>query len=165
MAPTHAATPDPLDARLLLALDDEPDATVLGLSRRLGIARNTVHARLQRLTAADGPVRDFTRRVDPAGLGYPLTAFVSVAVSQSEGPAVIGRLQELPEVVQIHLTTGEADLLVTVVARDTADLLRVTTAMLSVPGVMRTNSTMSLSEAMPLRVRPLLEQLAAGGPR
>lgn len=160
-----SASLDALDARLLLALDDDPDATVLGLSRALGIARNTVHARLQRLTSPDGPVRDFTRRVDPAGLGYPLTAFVFVAVSQSEGQSVTRRLQELPEVVQIHLTTGEADLFVTVVARDTADLLRVTTAMLTIPGVMRTNSTVSLTEALPLRVRPLLEQLAAAGPR
>lgn len=154
--------PDALDARILLALDDDPDATVLGLARSLGVARNTVHARLQRMAAPGGPVRSYTRRIDPAGLGYPLTAFVLVALSQSDGPTVIDRLRELPEVVQIHCTTGEADLLVTVVARDTADLLRVTTAMLGVPGVTRTSTTMSLIEAMPLRTRPLLERIAAG---
>lgn len=160
MTTVGPAALDPLDARLLLALDDDPEATVLALARTLGVARNTVHARLQRLTAASGPVRDYTRRVDPAGLGYPLTAFVLVAVSQADGPSVIGHLAELPEVVQVHCTTGEADLLVTVVARDTADLLRITTAMLGVAGVMRTNTTMSLIEAMPLRVRPLLERIA-----
>jgi len=42
---------DPLDARILLALDDDPEATTLALSRRLGIARNTVHARLRRIGA------------------------------------------------------------------------------------------------------------------
>ncbi|MCU1405772.1 MAG: Lrp/AsnC family transcriptional regulator, partial [Glaciihabitans sp.] len=52
---------DPLDARLLLALDDDPDATVLSLSRSLGVARNTVHARLRRL-AADGTLKGFSRR-------------------------------------------------------------------------------------------------------
>ena len=41
---------DSLDARLLLALDDDPDATILALARTLGVARNTVHARFARLT-------------------------------------------------------------------------------------------------------------------
>ena len=39
---------DPLDARILLALDDDPAATILSLSRTLGVARNTVQARLKR---------------------------------------------------------------------------------------------------------------------
>jgi DNA-binding Lrp family transcriptional regulator len=76
---------DPLDARILLALDDDPEATTLALSRRLGIARNTVHARLRRVSAY--ALRSFAQRIDPAALGYPLVAFVSVSISQSEGAA------------------------------------------------------------------------------
>lgn len=49
---------DPLDARIALALDDDPDATILALAQTLGVARNTVHARLRRM-AADGALKPF----------------------------------------------------------------------------------------------------------
>lgn len=151
---------DALDARILLAVDDDPDATVLALARSLGIARNTVHARLRRMTDS-GALGSFSRRVDPAALGFGLVAFISVAISQSAGVRATAGLQEIPEVVEIHSTTGEADLLLKVVARNTADLLRITNGMLTVEGVVRTNTAISLVEAMPLRVRGLLEAAAA----
>jgi DNA-binding Lrp family transcriptional regulator len=152
---------DPVDARILLALDDEPEATTLGLSRALGIARNTIHARLRRLAAT--ALRSFARRVDPAALGYPLVAFVSLSVSQTEGAAAAEGLMALAEVVEMHATTGDADMLAKVVARDTAHLYEVTTAMLQVPGVQRSSTTISLAEHLPFRVRPLLVQAARGG--
>lgn len=152
---------DPLDARLLLALDDDPEATVLALARTLGVARNTVHARLNRL-ARSGALRSFGRRVDPAALGYPLIAFVSIEISQSNGSLALDGLHAIPEVVEIHATTGEADFLVKVVARSTEDLHRITNAMLTIGGVMRTNTAISLVEEMPPRIRPLLEAAARG---
>ena len=42
-------TLDSLDGRIILALDKDPEASALALSRTLGVARNTVHARLGRL--------------------------------------------------------------------------------------------------------------------
>lgn len=150
---------DALDARILLALDDDPDATTLAIARTLGVARNTVQARLKRL-AREGALRDFGQRVDPAALGYPLVAFVSLEISQSSGDAAAAGLIALPEVVEIHSTTGDADLLVKVVARDTAHLYRVTNTMLTIPGVKRSSTAISLAEVLPTRLRALLEAVA-----
>ena len=150
---------DSLDARLLLALDDDPDATILALARTLGVARNTVHARFARLTRI-GALKEPSRRVDPAALGYSLVAFVSIAISQATGHLAEAGLAELPEVVEIHSTTGEADLLVKVLARSTEELRRITVEMLAIEGVVRTNTAISLVETMPLRLRPLLERAA-----
>jgi DNA-binding Lrp family transcriptional regulator len=149
---------DPLDARILLALDDDPDATILSLARSLGVARNTVQARLKRLEA--GALRSFGQRVDPAALGYPLVAFVSLSISQSAGDAAADDLSRIPEVIEIHATTGDADMLVKVVARDTAHLYALTTAMLALPGVQRSSTSISLVEQLPTRMRPLLECVA-----
>ena len=44
---------DATDARLLLALAEDPRASVMALSQRLGLARNTVQARLSRLESND----------------------------------------------------------------------------------------------------------------
>jgi hypothetical protein len=54
-------------------------------------------------------------------------------------------------------------MLAKVVARDTAHLHEVTTAMLKVPGVQRSSTTISLAEHLPTRLRPLLVRAAQGG--
>lgn len=100
---------DALDARLLLALDDAPDATVSALAAALGVARNTVHARLTRLRAT-GVLQEMSRRIDPAALGYALVAFVSISISQSTDRQVTQALQQIPQVVEIHSITGDADI-------------------------------------------------------
>jgi len=152
---------DAVDARILLALDDDPDATALALAQRVGIARNTLQARLRRLQAS-GALGQFSRRIDPAALGRSLVAFVSIALTQAGGKRATAALAAVPEVVEVHAITGDADLLVRVVARDTADLHRVTRELLAIPEVERTNTVVSLQEEMPLRLRALLEQAAHG---
>lgn len=150
---------DATDARILAALDDDPHATVLGLSRALGLARNTVHARLRRLESGDalGPV---TRRVRPSALGYPLVAFIEIEISQGMMRDAHSAISAIPEVVEAHATTGGADLLIKVLARDTADLHRLTNMLLDIPGVQRTNTAVSLDEVIPPRLAPLLDRLS-----
>jgi len=141
---------DGLDARIVLELDKDPEATVLTLARVLGIARNTVHARLRRL-AADGVLLPFSRRVDLAALGHELVAFMSLSISQTSADAVLTALLLMPEVV----------------ARDTHDLHRLTAAILAVDGVQRSSTAVSLSEVVPYRPEALLQATAQTweGPR
>jgi len=150
---------DALDAQIILALDGDPDATILSLARTLGIARNTVHARLRRL-AEDGTLKPFSQRLDLRALGYELVAFMSLSVSQTD-PGIVAGLLEVPEVISAYHTTGDADILVQVVAKSTHDLHRITDAILAVDGVVRTSTAISLDEAIPYRPDALL-RIAAG---
>lgn len=152
-------TLDPLDARILLALDDEPDAPAVVLARTLGISRNTVHARLQRL-AREGALQPFSSRVPPATLGYELVAFISLQIDQATGDAALAGLAGIPEIVEMHATTGDGDVLARVVAKDTQDLYRVANAMLAVDGVSRAATSVSLAQVLPYRTRQLLEHAA-----
>lgn len=70
-------------------------------------------------------------------------------------------LRTIPEIVEMHATTGDADLLAKVAAKDPVDLHRVTNRMLAVDGVVRTSTAMSLVEVMPARTLPLLQPVAA----
>lgn len=150
---------DALDARILLALDRDPQATVLSLSGELGVARNTVHARLRRLLT-DGSLGPFSQRVRNESLGLPLIGFISIAISQSASNEAVEALRTIPEIIEMHATTGEADLLAKVAAKDPADLHRITNLMLGIDGVVRTSTAMSLVEVMPTRTVPLLEAAA-----
>ncbi|UDY24992.1 Lrp/AsnC family transcriptional regulator [Nocardioides sp. Kera G14] len=150
---------DPLDAQILLALDDEPDAALLAVAKRLGVSRNTVHARLRRMEA-EGLFLGFSQRVSLTTLGHPLIAFISLQIDQALSESAEAALVEIPEVVEIHATTGDADLLVTVAAQDADDLYRITNAIVRTPGVARSSTAVSLSQPLPRRTRSLIARLA-----
>jgi DNA-binding Lrp family transcriptional regulator len=151
---------DDLDARLLALLVTEPRIGVLECSRRLGVARGTVQARLDRLQAR-GVVRGFGPEIDPAMLGYGVTAFVTLEIRQARGhDPVSERLAAIPEVLEVHTITGAGDMLCRVVARSNADLQRVIDAVVDVEGVMRASTVIVLSDPVPYRVLPLVERAA-----
>jgi DNA-binding Lrp family transcriptional regulator len=147
---------DSLDARLLGLFAAEPRVGVLEASRRLGVARGTVQARLDKLEAA-GVVRGWGPDVDPAAVGYPVTAFVTLGIRQPRGhdPTAV-RLAAIPEVLEVHTITGNGDLLCRVVARSNADLQRVIDAIVDVEGVERTSTVIALATVVPYRAQPLV---------
>jgi DNA-binding Lrp family transcriptional regulator len=67
---------DHLDARLIRLFTEEPRIGVMEASRRFGVARGTVQARLDRLQDT-GVIRGFGPRIDPVALGYAVTAFAT----------------------------------------------------------------------------------------
>lgn len=150
---------DSTDARLLLALTESPRASVLALSERLGLSRNTVQARLAGLEAR-GVLRSFERRIDPAALGYPLTAFVMVQVVQRLLDEVAAALGRVPEVLEVQGVSGPSDLVVTVVARDADDLYRIAGRLLAIEGVERTSTALVMTTLVEHRLAPLLERIS-----
>jgi len=156
------AAPDRLDAtdaRLLLALSADPRATVLSLAQTLGLARNTVQARLARLESG-GVLDPFERRVRPEALGYRLGAYVTVQVAQRSLAEVSSALADIPEVLEVIGLSGVADLLVHVVARDADDLWRISEHLLAIPGVQRIDTALAMRRFVEHRVAPLLERAA-----
>ncbi|MCQ4121803.1 Lrp/AsnC family transcriptional regulator [Rhodococcus tibetensis] len=150
---------DRTDARLLLALCDVPRATGVQLASLLGMARNTVQARMSRWDEHKvlAPV---DRCVAPRDLGYPLQAFVTAVVDQHRLEDVIDHLRDIAEVTEVVGISGVADLHIGVVAIDADDLYRVAGLILAVPGIERTTVSVAMRDAIPYRTRPLLERFA-----
>ncbi len=152
---------DRLDAALIELLAAEPRVGVLEASRRLRVARGTVQARLERL-AARGVITGYGPEVDPAALGYEVTAFITLEIRQAGGhDPVAERLAAIPEVLEVHTITGAGDMLCRVVARTNADLQRVLDAIVSTEGVVRSATLISLATQVPYRVLPLVRATAA----
>ncbi|KGN34816.1 AsnC family transcriptional regulator [Knoellia sinensis KCTC 19936] len=154
---------DSLDARLIALFTDNPSIGVLGASRRLGVARGTVQARLDRLQGR-GIISSMGPQVDPASLGFPVTAFCTLEIRQRQGhEPVVAHLSAIPEVLEIHSTTGVGDLIVRVVARDNADLGRVIDEIIDDVHVLRANTSMCLVTHLDHRTGPLVEAAAHRG--
>ena len=147
---------DKLDADLIALLTEEPRLGVFEASRRLGVARGTIQARLDRLMRT-GVVRDFAPTVDSEALGYPVTAFVTAEIAQGDRDVtVVEHLRGIPEVLEVHTITGAGDLMIRAVARSNADLQRVIDRIVSDPNITRTSTVIALATKIDHRSVPLV---------
>lgn len=150
---------DATDARLVIALVQDPRRTIVALAAKLGLSRNTVQARMARLEEND-VFLPFDRRVNPAALGYCLMAFISIHVQQQKLARIVRELATIPEIIQGHGLSGQADLLVCVVCTDAEDLFRINGAILACEGVERAETSLAMGEVIPFRMEPLLQRQA-----
>lgn len=155
---------DELDGRLIALLTGEPRVGVLEASRRLGVARGTVQARLDRLHAR-GVITGYGPDIDPAAIDFGVTAFVTLELRQAGGhDPVAQRLAAIAEVLEAHTITGVGDMLCRVVARSNADLQRVIDAIVDTEGVVRTSTVIALDLPLPHRVLPLIRAAVTTSP-
>ncbi len=151
---------DKLDASILQLFADEPRIGVLEASRRLRVARGTVQARLERMERA-GVVRGWGPQVVPEAMGFPVTAFVTLEISQARGHDPVGEhLALIPEVIEAHTVTGPGDLWCRVVARSNSDLQRVLDTVVSFPGIERSATMITLATQIEPRTLPLVASAA-----
>ena len=152
---------DDLDVKLIELFSAEPRIGALEASRRLGIARGTVSARLERLERS-GVVSGWGPTLDPAALGHPVTAFLTLEIRQGAGHDSVGdHLTAIPEVLEACTITGPGDMLARVVARSNTDLQRVIDRALDHPGIIRSSTVIALATQVPYRTTPLLRASVA----
>jgi DNA-binding Lrp family transcriptional regulator len=145
---------DALDARLIRAISDQPRAAVTELTRQLGVPRQTIKARLDKLRQR-GIICGFD--LDLRAMGYEVLAFVSLEIAQGQLQHVAKHLREIPEVLEIHSVTGPGDLHCRVVARTNDHLQCIIDRILEVQGVDRTTTQIALNERLRHRVLPLVD--------
>ncbi|WP_296603769.1 Lrp/AsnC family transcriptional regulator [Nocardioides sp.] len=153
---------DRLDSRLIDLFSEQPRVGVLEASRRLGVARGTVQARLDKLAAA-GVITGWGPELSPEALGFPVTAFLTLEIRQGTrtgGHDAVGEhLASIAEVLEVHTITGAGDLWARVVARSNADLQRVIDRVLESPTIVRSSTVIALATQVPYRVLPLARTL------
>lgn len=151
---THSALDD-VDRRIIAVLEDEPRLPVVELARRVGVARGTAQARLDRLFER-GVIAGFGPHVDPAAIGYPVLAFTTLATTQADLESLIAHLREVPEVLEVHTVTGVDDVICRICARSNEHLQEVLSVVLSGPTIRHSTTDIALTTAVPLRTTQLV---------
>jgi DNA-binding Lrp family transcriptional regulator len=147
---------DDLDRTVIDLFATDPRIGVLEASRRLGVARGTVQARLDKLEAA-GVITGWGPDLATAALGYPVTAFLTLEITQGAGHEVVAEhLSTIPEVLEAYTITGTGDMWCRVVSRSNSDLQRVIDRVVAFAGINRTSTVMALATQVPYRVLPLV---------
>jgi DNA-binding Lrp family transcriptional regulator len=146
---THFAhSLDDLDLALLRLLDTEPRIGMLEASRRLGVARGTVTARLDRMRER-GVVTGFGPDVDLRAVGYAVMAFSILELAQGRIRDVTEVLESIPEVLEAHTIAGRGDLLIRIVARSNDHLMEIIEAILASPHIGRAETMIALTSQIP----------------
>lgn len=149
------STLDRVDLELLTALAEDPRTTIVALADALGLSRNTIQARMARLEQT-GIFLSYERSLSPEILGFPLQAFVSIGLRQTDLPRITAELARIPEVLQVHGLSGSIDLLARVACRDARHLFDTDARILSIEGVERTETSLAMGEVIPFRVAGLI---------
>ena len=149
---------DRLDTSLLEELHTNARVGVLELSRRLGIARGTVQARIDRLVSA-GVIRSFNANLNLEALGYHVKAYVTVEVKEGQIDSVVEPLGKIDEVIEVHSVAAQGDMLCLVVARSNEHLMDVLESILSVPDIARTSTAIVLKSQIDNRCHQLLRSI------
>jgi Lrp/AsnC family transcriptional regulator, leucine-responsive regulatory protein len=114
---------DPKAWQLLNALQADGRAPLKALAAATGLSIAATAERLHRLQDS-GIVRGIGADVDAAKAGYAVRAIVGITTEQAAKKRLIDTLRRAPEVLECHHVAGDNSYLMTVVARDLADLER-----------------------------------------
>jgi DNA-binding Lrp family transcriptional regulator len=151
---------DDLDARLIAELRAHPRLGLLEISRRLGVARGTVQARLSKLERR-GVVLGYGPEIDAAELGHAIQALVMLELTQGRLAEAVEALEATPEVLEVDAVSGPQDLICRVAARDTEHLQELVNRLLATDAIRRSTSYVVLSRPIRPRIQPLVD--AVGG--
>ena len=146
-------TIDNLDRDILKILIKDAKIPYTEIAKRLVVSPGTIHVRMKRMERL-GIVKGATLELDPAKVGYDLTAFVGIyLIKGSVYNEVIEEIKQITEIVEAHYTTGEYSIFIKILCKNTDHLREVVAAKLqSLKGVMRTETIISLGESFKKQV-------------
>lgn len=114
---------DSMDEQILGMLIRNARTPFLEIARACGVSGTAIHQRVQRLTSL-GIILGTEYKINPARIGYNTCAFVGLrTTADTDLRKAAEALKDIPEVVEVHCTGEEYDLLVKMYARDNNHLL------------------------------------------
>ena len=157
---------DRVDAEMLERLQKDGRLSNAKLAAQLSMSETPCWRRLKRLEES-GIIEGYQAVLNRCKLGFGVMAFVQLGCAQHDEEVTKQfrlAVQNSPNVLSCHNTTGEADYLLVVVARDLDDYSRFVEKVLrNLPGVTSIRSNLSLRELKSSNLLPVLidGQLAA----
>jgi len=146
---------DPLDYKILKILVEDANLPYTEIGQRLDVSGGTVHVRMKKMESL-GIVKGAQLLIDYSKIGWDITAFLGIYLDKSSlYEDVAKQLEAIPEVVNIHYTTGIYSIFVKIICRDTQHLREVLHDKIQrVSGIQRTETFISLEESL-IRNTPL----------
>lgn len=138
---------DKFDLAILAVLQQDSRTSLQEISSRVGLTSTPCWARIKRMEA-EGVIQGYTVRIDPAAVGFSETVIVQVTLESHTDETLFefGRaLEEIPEVLEAYLVSGDYDYYIRIAVRDTRDYERLLRERLyRIPGIRHSKSSFVL---------------------
>ncbi|EPJ48967.1 MAG: AsnC family transcriptional regulator [Osedax symbiont Rs2] len=135
---------DDLDRELVAALKIDGRASISVLAKQLGVSRGTIQNRLDRLLSS-GAILGFTLRAHQALEKDMVNAVMMIEVSGRSTSQVIQVLRGIPELVKLHTTNGNWDLLAEIKTDSLSEFDRILGTVRMIPGVLNSETSILLT--------------------
>ena len=149
---------DSTDLRILALLIENAAIPYTEIGKRVFVSGGTVHVRMKKMEQL-GIVKGSQLIIEPSKLGWDISAFLGIYLDKSSlYEEVAAALEKIPEVVNIHYTTGIYSIFLKIVCRDTGHLREILHDKIQkVSGIQRTETFISLEERINRSI-PLFEE-------
>lgn len=97
---------DAKDRKILSLLQEDSRLPYAEIGTRVGLAASSVHDRIRKLERG-GLIRAYRAEVDLERAGYPITAFVSLALRPASPQEMPARIAEFPLVESCYSVAGD----------------------------------------------------------
>lgn len=140
---------DSIDLKILTELIQDASLPYTEIAKKIGVSGGTIHVRMKKMEDL-GIVKGSHLEINYARLGYDITAFLGIYLDKSEFyDKAVDDLRKIPEVVNVHYTTGNYSMFVKIICRDTQHLREVLHDKIQkVYGIQRTETSISLEESI-----------------
>lgn len=142
-------TIDDIDLKILSILMKDARKPYTEVAKELFVSAGTVHVRMRKLEEM-GLVKSYNVQLDHQKLGYDITAFLGIYLNKSSQYDVVAKqLAAIPEIVDVHYTTGIYSMFVKLICRDTEHLRKVLMDKIQkLEEITRTETFISLQESI-----------------
>lgn len=136
---------DRLDLKILTMLGQNARTPYLEIARECNVSGAAVHQRIQRLLH-NKTIVGSECRISAHAMGYDTCAYVGIYLQDpTKYDDVVRALEDMPEVVECHYTTGQYDVFIKLFARNNDHMLELLQKLQSM-GTMRTETLISFKE-------------------
>lgn len=148
---------DDLDKRILEIISHNARIPFKDVAAECGVSRAAIHQRVQRLIDM-GVIVGSGYHVNPKSLGYTTCTYVGIKLEKgSMYKDVVAKLNDIPEMVECHFTTGPYTILAKIYARDNEHLMELLNSKIQeIPGVNATETFISLEQGIKREI-PILQ--------
>ncbi|MEM9022114.1 MAG: AsnC family transcriptional regulator [Bacteroidota bacterium] len=137
---------DKTDRQILQLLLEDARMPFTEIAQRVKVSSGTVHSRVKKLEKHN-IITGATLSINYEAVNYNFTAYVGIIMNRTlESAKVVDLLKNIPEVTVADIVSGQFSIFCKIRCVDTRDAKRVIFSINGIPGVLRTETMISLDE-------------------
>lgn len=145
---------DKLDRHILSVLQGNGQISMARLSEQVGLSLSACHRRVK-LMESSGVISNYAARLNRKAVGLEIQVFIEVKLTSQRKDDITSfesAIQQMPEILECHLISGEFDYLIRLAARNTDAYENLYRNRLSlIPSVAQMKTLLSLSTVKEFR--------------